>query len=209
MFYCLAPQFQYWCCFQTIISDPTNYIAKFLSYCGYTWRAKSMCPRKICIMIFRKWEGGGSKAIWNFSKHSSVLVGRGFPIRVKGLNWKIGGSFQIEHSAVGLLLLLKRSWVFAVDLRDIGGGGEDCDYGKQQKSNCVPVHNVCTHCALHSLLLGKVHMNSQQRREFFSFLSAITNCVMFPDPRVSWGTWLAIRLAFLDWSQNALADPSE
>ena len=132
--------------------------------------------------------GGGSKAIWNFSKHSSVLVGRGFPIRVKGLNWKIGGSFQIEHSAVGLLLLLKRSWVFAVDLRDIGGGGEDCDYGKQQKSNCVPVHNVCTHCALHSLLLGKVHMNSQQRREFFSFLSAITNCVMFPDPRVSWGT---------------------
>ena len=119
---------------------------------------------------------------------TSVLVGRGFPIRVKGLNWKIGGSFQIEHSAVGLLLLLKRSWVFAVDLRDIGGGGEDCDYGKQQKSNCVPVHNVCTHCALHSLLLGKVHMNSQQRREFFSFPSAITNCVMFPDPRVSWGT---------------------
>ena len=184
MFYCLAPQFQYWCCFQTIISDPTNYIAKFLSYCGYTWRAKSMCPRKICIMIFRKWEGGGSKAIWNFSKHSSVLVGRGFPIRVKGLNWKIGGSFQIEHSAVGLLLLLKRSWVFAVDLRDIGGGGEDCDYGKQQKSNCVPVHNVCTHCALHSLLLGKVHMNSHKEEN--SFLFFLPSQTVLCSPTLVW-----------------------
>ena len=29
-------------------------------------------------MIFRKW-GGGSKAVWNFSKVSSVLLGPGFP----------------------------------------------------------------------------------------------------------------------------------
>ena len=32
-------------------------------------------------MIFQKWgEGGGSKAVWNFSKNSFVLVGWPFPI---------------------------------------------------------------------------------------------------------------------------------
>ena len=31
-------------------------------------------------MIFRKWGGGGgSKAVWNFSENSSVLVWGGFP----------------------------------------------------------------------------------------------------------------------------------
>ena len=30
-------------------------------------------------MIFRKWGGGGSKAVWNFSENSSVLGDVGFP----------------------------------------------------------------------------------------------------------------------------------
>ena len=37
--------------------------------------------KKIRNMIFRKWGGGGSTAVWNFSENSSVLGGLSFPYR--------------------------------------------------------------------------------------------------------------------------------
>ena len=35
--------------------------------------------KKICNLIFQKW-GGGSKAVWNFSKNSSHMVAKSFPL---------------------------------------------------------------------------------------------------------------------------------
>ena len=36
--------------------------------------------RKNCNITFRKWAGGGSRAVWNFSENSSVLEGECVPL---------------------------------------------------------------------------------------------------------------------------------
>ena len=59
------------------IFNPKIYIADFCHYRHY--RLRSWISEKKCNMIFQKWRGGESKAVWNFSKNSSVLEVRGFP----------------------------------------------------------------------------------------------------------------------------------
>ena len=57
------------------ISDPKNYIAFF--YIGDIFDAQSQCIPKKSQCDFLKMRGGGggeSKAVWNFSENSSVLV---------------------------------------------------------------------------------------------------------------------------------------
>ena len=66
-----------------------------------------MFLQKNCNVIFLKW--GGSKAVWNFSVNSSVLVGGGFPIGTPGFPWKRRGgggskavwSFSANSSILG------------------------------------------------------------------------------------------------------------
>ena len=62
-------------------------------------------------MIFRKW-GGGSKAIWNFSEKTSVLVGPSVP---KGLKGYIC-TFPKSRGVVG------SSWGFVVPSWPVGKG---------------------------------------------------------------------------------------
>ena len=47
-------------------------------------------------MIFRKWGGGRSKAVWNFSKNSSVLV------RTWAKIWNFGKRGKIKKSYLGV-----------------------------------------------------------------------------------------------------------
>ena len=66
-----------------VISDPKNFVAKFLAFETPIWgghfRSKNFRSKKSLHFSQKRPGGGGPKAVWNFSKNSSIMVGTGFP----------------------------------------------------------------------------------------------------------------------------------
>ena len=66
-----------------VIPDPKNFVAKFLAFETPIWgghfRSKKFRSKKSQHFSQKRGGGGGSKAVWNFSKNSSIMVGTGFP----------------------------------------------------------------------------------------------------------------------------------
>ena len=75
-----------------VISDPKNFVAKFLALETPIWgghfRSKKFRRKKSQHFSQKRGERGGSKAVWNFSKNSSILVQTGFPYWcTRSLTW--------------------------------------------------------------------------------------------------------------------------
>ena len=66
-----------------VISDPKNFVAKFLAFETPIWgghfRSKNFRSKKSQHFSQKRPGGGGSKAVWNFSKNSSKLDRPGVP----------------------------------------------------------------------------------------------------------------------------------
>ena len=66
-----------------VISNPKNFVAKFLALETPIWgghfRSKKFRRKKSQHFSQKRGGGGGSKAVWNFSKKSSIMVQTGFP----------------------------------------------------------------------------------------------------------------------------------
>ena len=66
-----------------VISDPKNFVAKFLAFETPIWGghfcSKNFRSKKSQHFSQKRGRGGGSKAVWNFSKKSSIMVQTGFP----------------------------------------------------------------------------------------------------------------------------------
>ena len=91
-----------------IISDPKNSVAKFLALETPIWgghfRSKKFRRKKSQHFSQKRGGGGGSKAVWNFSKNSSIMVGTGFP----KLCWQ-GNLFGVWNTELGLAFNIS-SW---------------------------------------------------------------------------------------------------
>ena len=66
-----------------VISDPKKFVAKFLAFETPIWgglfRSKNFRSKKSLHFSQKRPGGGGSKAVWNFSKNSSIMDRPGVP----------------------------------------------------------------------------------------------------------------------------------